>query len=105
LASGSWDKTIKLWDIQTGVEESTLRGHGLQVTSVAFSPCGHFLASASCDRTVRLWELPSRLFSTLYGHSWSVFAAAFSPDGKTLATASDDNTVIVWETIKLWHRV
>jgi WD40 repeat protein len=67
LASASWDQTIKLWDVQTGKELATLKGHTGWVTSVAFSPDGKTLASAggerseessgSADRTIKLWDV------------------------------------------------
>jgi WD40 repeat protein len=59
LASGTWDKTIKLWDVETGKDRATLKGHGDVVMGVAFSPNGKMLASASFDRSVKLWDIPS----------------------------------------------
>ena len=55
LASGSVDKTIKLWDAQTRQELARLKGHDFYVWSVAFSPDGRTLASGSADNTVKLW--------------------------------------------------
>src|SRR5215470_15352606 len=55
LASGSSDKTVKLWDARTRQELATLKGHGDNVISVAFSPDGKTLASGSSDNTVKLW--------------------------------------------------
>jgi WD40 repeat protein len=56
LATGSLDRTIKLWDTSTGEEVFTLRGHTSGVVSVAFSPDGRRIASGSWDRTVRVWD-------------------------------------------------
>ncbi|WP_109011553.1 PD40 domain-containing protein [Nostoc commune] len=57
LAFASNDKTIKLWNLDTGKEITTLRGHSNYVTSVVFSPDGKTLASASRDNTIKLWNL------------------------------------------------
>jgi hypothetical protein len=57
LASGSADRTIKLWDVATGKELRTLSGHTSYVLSVAFSPDGKILASGSGDRTINLWDV------------------------------------------------
>ena len=56
LASGSGDKTVRLWKIQDGTLVREFTGHMGWVWSVAFSPDGTLLASASDDRTVRLWK-------------------------------------------------
>src|SRR5690242_3914959 len=57
LASGSFDRTIKLWDVQTGKEKRTLTGHTYSVECVAYSPDGKTLASGSIDRTIKLWDV------------------------------------------------
>ena len=100
LASGSEDKTIKLWDAASGGRElRTLQGHSAGVRSVAFSPDGRTLASGSEDKTIKLWDPGSggRELRTLRGHSARVESVAFSPDGQTLASGSDDKTIKLWD--------
>ncbi len=60
LASGSEDKTVKLWSLESQKEVTTLQGHSRSVKSVAFSPDGKYLASGSSDKTVRLWSVQSK---------------------------------------------
>ncbi len=60
LASGSDDKTVKLWSVESQKEVTTLQGHSSEVTSVAFSPDGKYLASGSKDKTVKLWSIQSK---------------------------------------------
>lgn len=61
IASGSQDKTIKLWDLSTGRETITLRGHEGTVKFVAFSPDGKRLVSGSEDRTIRVWDATMKM--------------------------------------------
>ncbi len=98
LVSGSFDKTLKIWHLQTGELIHTLNGHARGVFSVAVSPDGKIVASGSWDETVRLWHLEDgTLQDTLTAHSGSVRSVAISPDGKRLASGSFDETIKVWE--------
>jgi len=100
LASGSEDKTIRLWEIPSGEERIMLQGHTGVVHSVAFSPDGEYLASGSEDMTVRLWEIPSgRERTLLRGHTGAVRSVSFSPNGRYLASGSEDKTVRLWEVL------
>ena len=81
LASGSIDKTIKLWNATTGECLRTLDGHSSYVHSVAFSPDGTTLASGSYDMTIKLWNTNTgECLRTLEGHGDYVRSVAFSPD-------------------------
>ncbi|MBE9235138.1 hypothetical protein IQ227_03550, partial [Anabaena aphanizomenioides LEGE 00250] len=98
LASGSSDKTIKLWDVKTGNLLQTLSGHSHWVNSVAYSPDGQTLASGSYDKTIKLWNVKTgNLLQTLTGHSNRIRSVAYSPDGQTLASGSRDETIKLWD--------
>jgi WD40 repeat protein len=104
LASGSVDKTIKLWGVSTGHERATLRGHSSGVFSVAFSPDGKQLASGSMDNSVKLWTISrSEPVATLHGHQGTIMGLAFAPDGHILASASSDKTVIAGIKSPVWN--
>jgi WD40 repeat protein len=57
IVSGSWDKTIRMWDAQTGkLVSDPFEGHTNSVTSVAFSADGKYIVSGSWDKTIRMWD-------------------------------------------------
>ena len=100
LASGSWDRTVRIWDVSDNNNlrhVSTLRGHTDRVWSVAWSPDGRTLASGSRDGTVRLWNPNNGInFAVLRGHTEGVSSVAWSPDGRILASGSADDTIRLW---------
>ncbi len=100
LASGSYDRTVRLWDVNAGECLKILEEHTHRVWSVAFSPDGRTLASSSSDRTIKLWDIiTGQCCKSLLGHSHQIRTVAFSPDGQTLASGSDDQSVRLWN----WH--
>ena len=89
IVSGSSDKTIRMWDAQTGkLVSDPFEGHTDQVTSVAFSPDGKYIVSGSSDKTIRMWDAQTgKLVSDPFeGHTDLVASAAFSPDGKYIVS-------------------
>jgi RNA polymerase sigma factor (sigma-70 family) len=99
LATGSADKTARIWDAFTGKEKFTLKGHADAVVVVEFSADAKTLATGGKDGTVKLWDMVTgKEIATLKGHD-VVRCLAFSPDGKSLASGGDDRTIRVWDTV------
>ena len=101
LASGSWDGTIKLWDVATGTLQRTLTS-GYFLTGVRLSPDGRTLASAGSSemgRGIELWDVTTgtmRQELSPEGYP-EVLSMNFSPDGQTLASSSNSDTVRLWD--------
>jgi metallo-beta-lactamase class B len=103
LASGGWDDTVRLWDVEGGKELHKLAAHKAMVGHVVFSPDGRFLASrGGLDGTVRLWDPATgdllRSFTGLSNiNPWRFnhdLALAISPDSKTVATTARREIVV-----------
>ena len=106
LATGGYDRTVRLWDAATGRLLNTLPSPSGYVFSVAFSPDGTTIATGNVERTVELWDVATgKHINTLTGHTDDplsgsiglVHSVAYSPDGTTIASASYDRTVRLWD--------
>jgi RNA polymerase sigma factor (sigma-70 family) len=101
LASQSEDEVVKLWDVGTGKEKTTLQTmHKPPVASVALNEDGKLLATAGGEGAVKLWDVPrGTAKATLEGHTDKVTSVAISVDGKLVASGSEDNTVRLWDAV------
>jgi WD40 repeat protein len=122
LASGSRDKTIKLWQLDSGELLHTFggrslwsnlgsnlgsnfgsnlwpnRGHQDRISALVFSRNGRILMSGSSDGSIKLWDLANlTLISTLPGHGWEISAIALDPQGYLLVSGSGDGLIQLWE--------
>ncbi len=105
LASGSQDKTIQLWDVNTHTHYKTLTGHEGGVTAVVYAFYGSTLASGSEDGTIRLWNTHTGdlLLPPIEG-AGHVTSLAYSPDDRILASASEDpNYINIWDALTGKH--
>lgn len=100
LASGSHDKTIRLWDVDTGTSQKVLTDHEDAVTAITYSPDGITLVSGSQDGTIRLWNVKSGdLMLPPIEEAGQVTSLTYSLDGRILASSSEGNNAVhIWNT-------
>lgn len=100
IASGSGDRTVRLWDVEAGQNVLTFSIED-GVTTVAISPDGRYVAAGSLDKSVRVWDTTSGLVVERLdgqdGHRDSVYSVAFAPNGRDLVSGSLDKTIKLWE--------
>ncbi len=96
--SGSDDRTLRLWDLETGENVRVFEGHEDRVSSVAISPKGKFAISGGHDRTLRLWGLETgEDLGIIEGHRDWVSSVAISADGRFVLSGSDDRSLCLWD--------
>jgi WD40 repeat protein len=114
VATASTDKTVKLWNAETGTLQATLKGHAAGVNAVSWNPDGRRLASGSSDGTIKLWDATTlKEIASFKGHEdvhknhgdvqytiewWrGVSTLSWDQAGRRLASASNDGTVKLWD--------
>ncbi len=103
LVSGSYDYTVKVWNLTNAKLIATLDGHKDGVNAVIISPDGQLFFTAggtagpNTSKVIKVWSMKTKkLLRTLTGHSQGVTTLAITPDGKTLVSGSYDKTIKFW---------
>lgn len=103
LVSGSWDQSLKLWDVSTGQMISTFASRGVGIQAAALSHDGKLIAAEDASNNIKIWNATTGKSVLMlkgdrpsWDRSW-VYSIAFSPDDKTLAAARDSKTIRLWD--------
>lgn len=100
LLTAGGDRTLRLWEVESGKRLGAFPPHKGNITTVVVSPDGKLAFSADAEHTIKVWDMPAgKEVQSVAAHAEGINALALSPDGLTLASGSDDNTIKLW-TIK-----
>ena len=98
IVSGSYDGTLKIWDVKTGKCVSTLDEHQDAVRSVALNPDANLALSGSFDCSLKLWDISTnKCLRTFIGHTGEIHSVCFSSDGKFALSGAFDRTLKYWD--------
>ncbi|TGZ55738.1 WD repeat-containing protein 69 [Temnothorax longispinosus] len=98
IISGSFDRTVNIWDTRTFARTSVLIGHRAELSNCLYNYDCSLIASSSMDKSAKVWDARmNSCLATLLGHDDEVLDLAFDNNGKRLATASSDTTARVWD--------
>ncbi|KAG1736630.1 uncharacterized protein EDB91DRAFT_1348004 [Suillus paluster] len=100
MVTCSYDKTVCLWDVKSGVVLKKMEGHGREVRALAVSRDGKIIASGDIGGELNVWhgETGESLAQAIKDHSNWIHSLDFAPHGKVLATGSWDGTTKLWNT-------
>ena len=97
IATAGADRTIRVFEVETGKVLTQIEDHADWIFGIAFSPDGKRLASASRDKTSKVFDLEKKeSLVTFPGHAQPIYTVSFTPDGKGIATGGEDNRIRVW---------
>lgn len=94
IATGGYDKTIRIWDVETGKEIRKFCGHTSSVMSISYTPDGKYIISGSGDGTIRIWNVEKGKEIKKITENSCVYSISCSPDGKNIVSGSGDKIVI-----------
>jgi small GTP-binding protein len=98
VLSGADDKTVRLWDVETGRCLRVLEGHADQINIVTWSADQRYALSGANDKTVRLWDVETgRCLRVLGGHTGQVWGVAWSADQRRAFSGDDRGGIRVWD--------
>jgi WD40 repeat protein len=94
------ERSVDIWDPNSGEKLATFEGHEDWILSLDYSPDGTLLATSSGDKSAIIWDIASgEMVHRLIGHTEALTRLSWSPDGRQLATASTDASVIIWDPV------
>jgi WD40 repeat protein/mono/diheme cytochrome c family protein len=97
IAAAGADRTIRIWEVESGKSLAAIEDHADWIFDLAFSPDGKRLASASRDKTSKVFDVEKKeSIVTFPGHGETVYTVAFGPDRKFVATGGGDNQIRFW---------
>jgi WD40 repeat protein len=97
VATAGADRTIRVFEVETGKLLTQIEDHADWIFGIAFSPDGKRLASASRDKTAKVFDLEKKeSLVTFPGHAQPIYTVSFTPDGKGVATGGEDNRIRIW---------
>ncbi|POM72881.1 Katanin p80 subunit [Phytophthora palmivora] len=98
VVAGSQAGSIKVFDLEAGKVNRTLKGHMASTTTVDYHLYGDYIASGSCDTIVKVWDLRTKsCMQTFKGHASEVTAVSFTPDGRWLTSGDQDGVIKIWD--------
>lgn len=103
MVTGSRDRTLRLWDLNSGDMLRKMEGHRSRLSAVAVSRDGKLITSGDNKGEVIAWhgdsgESLAQAIKGFKAHYWAICSLDISPDGAVLATGSSDNTTKLWNT-------